>query len=160
MNSNDHPRAPRRYRLGLPLWQVAALAALAMPRVFVHDLGVSVSGPVQALLVFVPPAIWVAVAVLRQISAPVVTLLSIGGLYGVGLAVVHNIYWSSVFESRPPELGGNLAGQLAPGTEELIFRIATGASSLLTGLVVGLITGLVASVILRKIRWRRPPHQA
>jgi len=149
MEMTNHAQSRRHYQLGLPLWQVAALAALAMPRALVHDAGVSVPGPVQALLVVVPPAIWVAVAVLRRIPTPVTTLLVVGGLYGLGLAVVHNLYWSEAFGDRPPELGGNLAGQLAPGTEELVLRIAATASSLLTGLVVGLICGLVAALAVR-----------
>ncbi|GAA1862869.1 hypothetical protein [Asanoa iriomotensis] len=137
------------YGLGLPLWQVVALAALAMPRVFLHDAGVSVPGPVQGLLVFLPPAAWVAVAVWRRIAAPVVTLLAVGGLYGVGLAVVHNLFWSTAFGDRPPELGGNLAGRLG-GAEDVVLRVATTTSSLLTGLVVGLICGLVATAVLRR----------
>lgn len=149
MELNTHTRTRRRCHVGLPWWQVALLAALAMPRVFVHDAGISVAGPLQALLVFVPAAIWVAVAVLRRITTPVMALLAVGGLYGVGLAVAHNIFCSSVFGDRPPELGGNLAGRLDPGTEDLVLRIATSASSLLTGLVVGLICGLLAALILR-----------
>ena len=153
MNIDNQPETRPRHRLGLPVWQVAALAALAMPRVFLHDMGVSVPGPVQALLVFGPPLVWLTVAVVRRIPSPLVTLLVIGGLYGVGLAVVHNLFWSGVFGDRPPQLGGNLAGQLSPGTQEVVFRIATSASSLLTGLVVGLISGLLA-VLVRRLRQR------
>ncbi|MDG4787870.1 hypothetical protein O7626_18315 [Micromonospora sp. WMMD1102] len=146
------PETRRRHRLGLPLWQLVGLAALAMPRVFVHDAGGRVGWPVQALLVFGPPLVWLAVAVLRRIPSPVITLLAVGGLYGAGVAVVHNLFWSDVFGNRPPRLGGNLADQLSPGTEELVFRLTTSASSLLTGLMVGLITGLLAVLVRRLAR--------
>ncbi|MFC0532405.1 hypothetical protein [Phytohabitans kaempferiae] len=152
MNTENRSRTRPGLRLGLPLWMIAALAALAMPRVFIHDTGVSVPGPVQGLLVFGPPLVWLIVAVVRRVPSPVVTLLAVGGLYGVGLAVVHNIFWSDVFADDPPSLGGNLAGQLSPGTEELVFRVATSASSLLTGLVVGLISGLLAVLVRRLTR--------
>jgi hypothetical protein len=71
----------------------------------------------------------------------------------VGLAVVHNVFWSGVFGDRPPELGGNLTG-LPAGTQELVLRIAASASSLLTGLVVGLISGLLAVAGQRLARRR------
>ncbi|WP_203862013.1 hypothetical protein [Plantactinospora mayteni] len=152
--NTDRSHVPPRYRLGLPLWQIAGLAALAMPRVFLHDAGVSVPGPVQGLLVFGPPLVWVIVTVVRRIPSPVVPLLTIGGLYGLGLALVHNLYWADAFRDQPPRLGGNLAGQLSPATEELLFRMATTASSLLTGLVVGLICGLLATLV-RRLTGRR-----
>ncbi|MFY1693136.1 hypothetical protein [Plantactinospora sp. WMMB782] len=71
-----------------------------------------VGWPQQALLVFGPPPVWLAVTVLRGIPSPVITLLAVGGLYGVGSAVVHNLFWADVFGDRPPRLGGNLADQL------------------------------------------------
>lgn len=154
MSINHRSQTQPRSRLGLPIWQIAGLAALAMPRVFVHDAGVAVPGLVQGLLVFGPPLVWLVVAVVRRIPSPVVTLLAIGGLYGVGLAIVHNLFWSDVFSERPPALGGNLAGTLAPGTEELVFRVAASVSSLFTGFVVGLICGLLAVAAQRATRRR------
>jgi hypothetical protein len=154
MDINHRSQARPRARLGLPLWQIAGLAALAMPRAFVHDAGIAVPGPVQGLLVFGPPLVWLVVAVVRRIPSPVVTLLAVGGLYGVGLAIVHNLFWSDVFSERPPELGGNLAGTLSPGTEELVFRFAASVSSLFTGVMIGLICGLLAVAAQRATRRR------
>jgi hypothetical protein len=159
MNLGDRSDIRPRHRLGLPIWQVVALAALAMPRVFLHDAGVTVPWPVQALLVLGPPLAWLTVAVVRRIPAPLGTLLVVGGLYGVGLAVAHNVFWSGVYGDRPPELGGNLAGRFSPDTQELVFRIATSVSSLLTGLVVGLISGLLVLLVRRLSGLNSPgPH--
>jgi hypothetical protein len=152
MDINHRSEARPRSRLGLPFWQIAGLAALAMPRAFLHDAGIAVPGPVQGLLVFGPPLVWLVVAVVRRIPSPIVTLLAVGGLYGVGLAIVHNLFWSDVFSDRPPELGGNLAGALSPGTEEFVLRSAASVSSLFTGIMVGLICGLLAVAAQRAIR--------
>ncbi len=61
-----------RHKLGLPVPIVVLLAALAVPRVVTHDLGVFPEGSLaNSLLVFVPPAIWLAVVL--GLRAPVLS---------------------------------------------------------------------------------------
>src|SRR5690625_7970466 len=54
--------ARRSHRLGLPLWTLAILALLGVPRVVLHDLGVIHEGTApNLLLVVAPPLVWIAV---------------------------------------------------------------------------------------------------
>ena len=145
----------RPHRLGLPAWLIVALGLLAAPRAVLHDLDVVSEGsPINLLLVFGPLVIWVIVAV-RSAAHPFLALLAAGGVYGICLALVHNIFWSSTWAGDPPRLGGNLEGRLPPGAEELLMRGATTLSSLFTGLAVGTICGVAAWAITRLIRRRR-----
>ena len=133
--------------LALPWWAILALAALAVPRVLIHDLGVETGTFIQGLLTIGPPAVWVGVAVWRRLPSPVVTLVVIGTVYGVALGVSHNLMWDTAFSEESPALGGNLAGTLSAGAEEALMRVATMFSSVFTGALVGLIAGLVAQVL-------------
>jgi len=129
-------------------WPVlVALAALAAPRVVLHDLGVIEEGSfVNGLFVFVPLACWVAAVVWRRPARPFTTVVVIGALYGVFLAVGHQLLWDAAFGGVPPTLGG-----LDPGTAEAILRTETVVVGLLTGTLVGVITGGVALVIGRVV---------
>lgn len=135
--------------LGLPLWLMLGLAALAVPRVVLHDLGTSVGPLVAALLAIGPPVVWVFVAVRARVPSPVLTLVVVGSLYGCALALIHNLIWDTVFAESDPALGGALAGELDEDTEEALLRTAATVSSVFTGMVLGLISGLVAQVIGR-----------
>ncbi|TYL55244.1 hypothetical protein FXB39_02465 [Nocardioides sp. BGMRC 2183] len=136
-----------RARLGLPLIAIVGLALLAAPRVPLHDLDVIEEGSVvNSLFVFVPPLIWIAVAVLKRVPNPLLTLLAIGLCYGVLLAIGHQLLWEESFGNDPPELGGNLS-DIDPTLEEVIIRSFAMVSSIFTGLIVGVITGLVAWAI-------------
>src|SRR5699024_6490245 len=56
-------------KLGLPMIGIIALALLAVPRVVLHDLGVITEGTwVNAIFVFVPPLIWIAVMAWWRVS--------------------------------------------------------------------------------------------
>lgn len=137
-------RSPRRPALGLPLIALIGLALLAAPRVPLHDLGIIEEGTfVNSLFVFVPPMIWVAVAVLKRVPNPLLTLLTIGLFYGVFLALGHQLLWTESFGDDPPQLGGNLS-DLDPTLESVIIRSFAAVSSIFTGLIVGAISGLVA----------------
>jgi hypothetical protein len=136
-------------RLGLPVSAVVVLGLLAAPRVVLHDLDILSEGSlVNSLFVFVPLLIWIVVAVLRSAN-PFVSLLAVGGVYGVCLLVVHNVLWSRMWEGDPPRLGGNLEGRLPAATEELILRGAMSLTSLFTGLAVGTVCGALAWAITR-----------
>jgi hypothetical protein len=149
----------RTSRLGLPAWLILTLGLLAAPRAVLHDLDIVNEGsPVNALLVFGPLVVWVVVAV-RLAGNPFLALLAAGGVYGICLAAVHNIFWGRTWSGDPPRLGGNLEGRLSSGAEELLLRGATILSSLFTGLAVGTICGITAWAIKRLIRRRRTPDE-
>lgn len=142
-------------RLGLPGWLIVVLGLLAVPRAVLHDLDAVAEGsPVNSLLVFGPLIIWVIVAVLLA-GNPFIALLAAGGVYGVCLAAVHNIFWARVWAGDPPRLGGNLEGRLSTGQEAILMRGATTLSSLFTGLAVGTVCGVTAWAATRLIRRRR-----
>jgi hypothetical protein len=136
-------------RLGLPTTVIVALGLLAAPRVVLHDLGVVAEGtPVNAVLVFLPLLVWVAVAV-RRSPKPFPSLLAVGGVHGLCLLVVHNLLWNRAWAGDPPRLGGNLTGRLPEALEEMVLRAAMSVSSFFTGLAVGTVCGVVAWAITR-----------
>ncbi|MEU8001808.1 hypothetical protein AB0B66_11645 [Catellatospora sp. NPDC049111] len=135
--------------LGLPWPALVGLAALAAPRVVLHDLELIQEGtPVNALLVFGPLACWIAVVVWRRPPRPFRTVVVIGALYGVFLAVGHQVLWDAAFDGAAPSLGGSLA-DVAPAVQEVLLRVAAVGSSLVTGVVVGVLTGAVAALLCR-----------
>ncbi|MRG60296.1 hypothetical protein GE115_10520 [Agromyces sp. CFH 90414] len=141
----DRSAAPaaRRRGLGLPFLALVGLALLTVPRVVLHDLDLLHEGTfVNLLFVVVPPAVWIAVVLWRRVPMPFVTLLVIGAISGVFLALVHQVLWGVAFGDRPPMLGGNLA-DLDPTVQSLIMRTFASISSLFTGVVVGVVVGLV-----------------
>lgn len=142
-----HDPAPAPHRpspLGIPFVVVVLLAVLALPRAVAHDLALVAPGSLANTALSLGPMVaWVAVAVLAS-RRPLNTLLAAGAGYGLGLGLMHNLAWTSVWGGTPPRLGGSLAGAWPPATEELLMRGATGLSSLAIGTVVGLLTGLLA----------------
>ncbi|NRQ33065.1 hypothetical protein HII36_14620 [Nonomuraea sp. NN258] len=145
----------RRRRLGLSAWAILGLAALGVPRVVAHDL--RLAGPaVNALLVFVPIAVWAAVVLWRRVPNPFLTLLAVGAVHGVLLGVTHQLLWDASFGGEPPRLGGTLAGALSPAAEGLLLRGFALLSSLATGLGTGAAVGAAAWVISRIVPGFRP----
>lgn len=147
-SASTPPSAPptpgRPPAIGVSAVAVVGLALLGVPRVILHDLDLVHEGTfVNLLLVVVPLIIWIAVALRARAARPFSTLLAVGGVYGVLLAITHQLLWNVGFDGNPPRLGGNLA-DLSPGAQEVIFRAAGGFSSLFTGLAVGAVAGLVA----------------
>ncbi len=141
---------PSRPTLGLSVPTIVLLAVLAVPRVVTHDLGVFPEGsPVNWLLVFVPPAIWLAVVLGLRARRPFLTLAAVGLAYGVMLAVSHQLLWVAAYDGDPPSFDGNLEGALAPGLESAILRASAFLSSLVTGTLVGALVGAVAWTIAR-----------
>jgi hypothetical protein len=149
MTSSQYLQRSRRHsRLGLPIIALVGLASLAAPRVVLHDLGVIAEGSlVNAFLVFGPPVVWILVAVCARVPNPFLTLLAIGAIYGVFLAIGHQVFWTTVWANDPPQLGGSLAGRLSPSVESGILRTFAVFSSLFTGALVGAISGLVAWIL-------------
>ncbi|WP_160051812.1 hypothetical protein [Nocardiopsis sp. FR26] len=148
--------AHQRSALGLPWTVLIVLALLAAPRVVLHDLGLIQEGTfVNALFVFVPPLVWIAVAVLARVPRPFLTLLVVGVLYGVFLALGHQLLWDTAWEGDPPALGGNLA-DLPPLAQSVILRGFAAVGGLLTGTVVGAVCGLAAWAVGRVVPARPP----
>ncbi|MGJ9413043.1 hypothetical protein ACHAAC_10075 [Aeromicrobium sp. CF4.19] len=143
-SSRPHPSEPRRAALGLPLVAIIGLSLLALPRVVLHDLDLVSGGSLlNALLVFLPPLIWIAVVVWRRAANPFLTLLTIGVCYGVLLAATHQLLWNVSLGDDPPRLGGNLT-DLSPQLQSVILRFFAAVSSLFTGVMVGAVSGLIA----------------
>lgn len=141
--------------LGMPWIAIIGLAALGVPRVVAHDLG-PVGPAVNAVLVFLPVVVWLGVVLWRRVPNPFLTLLAVGGVYGVLLAVTHQLLWLAAYGGEPPRLGGNLAGALSPGAEEALMRTFAFGSSLLTGVVVGAVVGAVGWALARAVPAFRP----
>lgn len=141
--------------LGVSPLAILGLALLAVPRVILHDLGLT-DPVVNGVLTFLPLAAWLAVVLWRRVPNAFKTLLTIGVTYGVLLAATHQVLWTESFGDNPPALGGNLAGVLDPAIEGVLFRVFAVFSSVLTGVVVGLITGAVGWLLSRAVPGFRP----
>lgn len=133
-------------------WPVLiGLAALAVPRVVLHDLGLIEEGSfVNGLLVFVPPACWIAAVLWKRPHRPFATVVVIGAIYGVFLALGHQLLWDTAFGGAPPALGGELAGT-DPAVQETTLRTVAAISSVVTGTLVGAVTGAVAVLLCRVV---------
>jgi hypothetical protein len=142
-------------------WPVlVALAALAAPRVVLHDLGViEEGGVVNGLFVFLPPACWIAAVLWKRPPRPFATVVVIGAIYGVFLAIGHQLLWDAAFEGNAPTLGGNLTG-IDPGSQEIVLRAAAVLSSLVTGTLVGVVTAAVVLLLRRVVPAPRVGHRS
>ena len=142
MNDDRRQRA-----LGFSWPALVGLAALAAPRVVLHDLGVIEEGSIaNGLFVFVPLACWIAAVVWRRPPRPFLTTVVLGVIYGVFLAVGHMLFWDTAFEGGPFE-------DVDP-SQEAALRGQVVVTSLLTGTAVGAVTGAVALLVLRLTRPR------
>lgn len=140
-----------RRTLGFPWSALVALAALAAPRVVLHDLGGVPEGTVVAALLAVgPPLCWVAAVLWRRPPRPFLTMMVIGALYGVFLAAGHQVFWDSSLGMDAPGLAG-----LEPGAREALLRGTAVMSSLVTGTMVGVIAGAVVVLLSRVLPARR-----
>src|SRR5690625_3178980 len=152
--------ADRRLRrwLGMSPLAICALAALGLPRVIAHDLA-PVSPAVNAVLVWVPLVLWLVVVLWRRVPNAFVTLLAVGIVYGVLLAVTHQILWVEAFDGDTPSLGGNLEGSLSPTVEAVVLRGFSVVSGLVTGALVGAVAGVVGWLLTRFVPALRPREE-
>ncbi|NIK61671.1 hypothetical protein [Kribbella shirazensis] len=108
----------------MPAWLVLVLVALGIPRTVLADLDVvpPESGLLYYCLALIPFAVWLGVAIRRRSRRPLTDFLMVGGLYGVSLAIVHQLMW----------------------TDGLALRHI--GIAMMIGLGTGLVVGLVALV--------------
>ncbi|WP_430783578.1 hypothetical protein [Actinoplanes sp. G11-F43] len=126
------------------LWLPLGLGLLAAPRAVLHDLAlIEPRTGVNAALVAVPLIVWIVVAV-RSGAGPFGLLLRAGLVYGILLAVIHNLLWDG-----GAVLGGNLAGRFPAVAENLLSRAAMSLSSLAAGVAVGALCGALAWLLTR-----------
>ncbi|HMA46673.1 MAG TPA: hypothetical protein VKP11_05660 [Frankiaceae bacterium] len=131
---------------------VVLLAALGVPRAVLHDLHLLGTGPAAAILALAPPAIWLLVVLRRRISRPFRQLVLIGLTYGILLAAGHQLLWDEAWRGNPPELGGNLRGELPAAVESLVLRGASALGSIATGTAIGVLVGAIARAVQRRSR--------
>lgn len=138
-------------RGGLSVAATLGLAALAVPRVILHDLHlISQSGPETWVLALGPVVAWIVAAVLSRTPRPFLTVLLIGVSFGVMLVVTHQLLWDVAFQGTPPTLGTGPAAAIIP-------RVAAVFSGLATGTAMGAIAGLIATLVSRAGRGRGRP---
>ncbi|MCO1658421.1 hypothetical protein [Pseudonocardia humida] len=135
-------RRPARRPLGLSAPALVGLALLAVPRVVLHDLDLITEGTfVNGLFVFVPPAVWVLVAVAKRVPNPFATVLVVGVIHGVFLVVVHQLLWETM--------------DLPAAASTPFARAAAVVAGLLTGVLVGAVAGALAWGVDRLVAARR-----
>jgi hypothetical protein len=138
-----------RARLGLPIMALVGLATLGVPRVVVHDLDLGGAAATWPLAI-APPVVWLVVVVARRVPQPFTTLLVIGALYGVMLAVTHQLLWTEAFDGNPPRLGDRFAD--APDwVHTAVTRGVAILSSLATGALVGALVGAIGAALNRRL---------
>ncbi len=134
--------------IGLSWPVMLGLAALTVPRIVLHDIRFGLGIPyLNSILALGPIAVWIGVALYKRVPRPIATLAVLGLMYGLTLAIVHQFFFSSLFDTVQPRLGGNLTGVFSPGMEMILMRVAIMISSLITGFVFGVMGGVVAEVI-------------
>jgi hypothetical protein len=137
-------------RLGLSVPALLSLAMLGVPRGVAHDLDVG-GDALSAVLAIGPLAVWLIVLIFLRRGSVFGTALALGGLYGVALALTHQVLWSEAFDGREPRLGDKLA-DLPDWAHAVITRGAGVASSVALGLVIGAVLGAVATLVRRRVR--------
>lgn len=127
--------APLRRLIGLPVWAVAVLVALAVPGVLLQELGLHGVPWLSALLAVLPFSIWIVTALAADVESPVLTLLVVGGTFGSTLGLTYTAL------GLPADAAGLV---LDDQYGELGLRLAVLISSVFTGFMVGLVAGLLA----------------
>lgn len=129
--------SPHR-RLGFSFLALVALAALAVPRVILHDLHVIAQNDIlNWVLALGPMAIWIAATVVKKVPNPFLTVLTIGVIFGVMLVITHQLLWDSAFQGDQPAIGDGPGAVVIP-------RIAAVFSGMFTSALTGAVCGLIA----------------
>lgn len=143
-------------KFGIYFWELLLLSLLGVPRIILHDTSIIEEGTfINALFVFLPAVVWIGYLILRRATRPFMAMMILCLIYGVFLAVTHQIMWAEMF----PEgiaLGGNLSH--LNGWSLLIPRIFAFFSSLATGAVLGVILGSVTWIIRQILNKMKGHH--
>jgi hypothetical protein len=139
----------RFFLTDMPVWLVATLVLLMLPRTLLNELGVVTEGTLPYyFLALTPFAIWLAVAVLRPTRKPMADFLMLGLLFGLLLAVVHQSMWNTgnAVTQQAPQIAIDIASNVDPGARELVTRLVSIGISLVIGLGSGMVIGAIAKV--------------
>jgi hypothetical protein len=121
------------------------LVGILVPRIVAHDLRLLDFGSFwYRFLAIAPVVVWLYVAITRKSKQPLQDFVLMGLVYGIVLAIAHQIFWNASFADMPPHLGGSLAGKLHPLLDSFVLRLAAIVSSLATGLATGVVFGIIA----------------
>lgn len=138
---------------GMPVWLIAGLVALGLPRTILADLGIVApeSSWVYFVLALTPFAVWLAVAVLRATNSPLVDHLAVGALYGLSLVIVHEALWSvaSSMGHHPLQGAVDFAARFDSPLDVVALHGYTFVIAMTIGLGSGLVMGVVAAVAKR-----------
>ena len=134
---------------------------LALPRVIVHDLHLFPFDSIEyKILTIVPFATWALYALFGKSKRPIYDFLILGTLFGLMLAITHQLTWDASWGSNPPHLQGNLEAKLDPMIESLLLRSAAFMSSIFTGIAFGGTCSLVALASFNVWSRRRKPKSS
>lgn len=133
--TRPHTR-PRAF--GMPVLALIGLAMLGLPRVILHDLHIIDSAhPLSWILSLGPVAVWVVVTVTRNVPRPFLTVLTIGVIFGVMLAVTHQLLWDNLYAEHPEF-------RVQDGIAGIVPRLTVVPGGLFAGAALGALGGLVA----------------
>lgn len=132
----------------MPTRLLLLLVALGLPRTVLADLDLvpPESGPLYYVLALTPFAAWLLVATVRESRRPFADFLVLGILYGLSLAVAHQVLWNAAagYGQSPPADAVEFAERFGAGWHEFAFRAYTSGIAMSIGLGTGLVAALVA----------------
>ena len=139
----------------MPVWLIAALVAVGVPRTVLADLAVvpPESGLLYYVLALAPYGCWLAVAILRPTRKPVADFVALGLLYGISLIVIHQLLWGAEGHIIP-QAAHTFAEQFDAGLRELVLRVYTSGIAMVIGVGSGLVGAAVAFATTRVRRAR------
>ncbi|MEY8561146.1 hypothetical protein AALF85_10620 [Jeotgalicoccus halotolerans] len=133
-------------KIGMRIIEIIFLVLLGIPRTILHDLSLIEEGTfINLLFVFVPILVWIVYILFRNDKAPAFSIFILCVLYGVILAVTHQLLWAHSFPGYI-QLGGNLS-ELSGALSTFIARSFAFISSLMTGALTGLVLSMIIWVL-------------
>ena len=139
-------RRPARFT-DMPVWLLLTLVAIGLPRTVLADLDIvePESGLLYYVLALAPFAAWLAVAILRRTSRPIMDFTVLGAAYGLSLAAVHHLLWNADagYGNRPPASAVEFAQNFGAGLQ----GIALHGYTVMIGMMIGIGSGLVAALV-------------
>lgn len=153
-----HGRSRRFPLTDIPVWLLAVLVGLGLPRTVLADLGVvePESGLLYYLLALTPFVAWLGVAVLRRTDRPFMDFVAVGLVYGLSLVLVHQLLWSVAAPSAHSALAGAI--RFAERFDAGLYEVALRGYTVIIAMVIGIGTGAVAAVVAlvaQKVRSHR-----